>query len=179
MNGRVDITKTDDADNALPGAEFTLYVNNAPLAGPRGNEDTITTKTCGPTGADGTCSITDVVPGKYWVVESVTPDHYDKAADQAIEVEIGNAAHVGDTVEVTFVNERQHRVVVLVCHEGTDTLLSRGVTVDSVTKQSVSAADLGLNAAQEKALCDTGGASFGDISGHGNVDATVDLSPAH
>ena len=44
--GTVEITKEDDAGNLLDDAEFTLYENNAPLAGPRGNEDTITTKTC-------------------------------------------------------------------------------------------------------------------------------------
>ena len=172
VNGKVSITKKDDADNTLDGAEFTLYVNNAPLAGPRGSEDTITTKTCTTSGS-GTCDITNVVPGKYWVVETATPDHYDTAADQAITVGLGSAAHVGDVVPVSFVDPRQHRVVVLVCHEGTDTLFSRDVTVDGVTKQSRAAGS--LTAAQQKELCDAGGASFGDISGHPDVDAHIEL----
>jgi hypothetical protein len=78
---------------------------------------------------------------------------------------------------VSFVDERQHRVVVLVCHEGTDTLFSRGVKVGTETKQSLAAGS--LTRAEQKALCDTGGASFGDISGHGLVTADVDLGPAH
>jgi hypothetical protein len=172
VNGKVSVTKKDDANNTLNGAEFTLYVNNAPLAGPRDSEDTITTKKCTTSGS-GTCDITNVVPGKYWVVESVTPNHYDTAADQAITVGIGSAAHVGDTVPVSFVNVRQHRVVVLVCHEGTDTLFSRDVTINGVPKKSLAAGS--LTALQQKALCDTGGASLGDISGHGHVTADVDL----
>jgi uncharacterized surface anchored protein len=176
VNGKVSITKTDDVDNALAGAEFTLYVNNAPLAGPRGAEDTITTKKC-TTDAAGKCDIANVVPGKYWVVETQTPTGYDTAADQAITVGLGSAAHQGDTVPVSFVDERQHRVVVLVCHEGTDTLFSRDVTVGTETKQSL--APGALSGAQQKALCDTGGASFGNISGHGSVTAEVDLGPAH
>ena len=93
VNGKVSITKTDDADNALAGAEFTLYADNAPTGGSRGAEDTIiTTKTC-TTAADGKCDITDVPPGDYWVVETKTPDHYDTAADKAITVGLGSAAH--------------------------------------------------------------------------------------
>ena len=34
--GTINIHKTDGSDVALAGASFTLYVNNAPLAGPRG-----------------------------------------------------------------------------------------------------------------------------------------------
>ena len=178
VNGKVSVTKTDDAGtpNPLAGAEFTLYVNNAPTAGPRGSEDTVTAKSC-TTGAAGTCDITDVPPGDYWVVETVTPDHYDTAADKAVTVGLGSAAHQGDTVPVSFVDARKHRVVVLVCHEGTDTLFSRDVTVGSVTKQSLAPGS--LSGAQQKALCDAGGASFGDISGHGEVDAHVELGPAH
>ena len=172
VNGKVSITKTDDADNALAGAEFTLYADNAPTGGSRGAEDTIiTTKTC-TTAANGKCDITDVPPGDYWVVETKTPDHYDTAADQSVHVGLGSAAHQGDTVPVSFVDNRKHRVIVLVCHEGTDTLHSSDVTIDSVTKQSLSGT--GLTGAEQAALCNTGGARFGDISGHGDVNALIE-----
>ena len=49
---------------------------------------------------------------------------------------LGSAAHEGDTVPVSFVDTRKHRVVVLVCHEGTDTLLPSDVTVGDATKVS-------------------------------------------
>jgi hypothetical protein len=178
VNGTVHITKTDDSTspNALTGAEFTLYTDVSPFAGTRSVANDVITnpvKKC-TTGAGGTCDITNVPPGRYWVVETVTPSHYDTAADQAITVGIGTVAHQGDTVPVSFVDARKHRVVVLVCHEGTDTLLSRDVTVNGVTKQSRSGT--GLTDAQQKALCDTGGASFGDVSGHPDVSALVELS---
>jgi hypothetical protein len=178
VNGKVSITKTDDSTNPNPlsGAEFTLYTDVSPFGGTRSAaDDTITSPVnkC-TTGAGGTCDITNVPPGRYWVVETVTPNHYDTAADQAITVGIGSAAHVGDTVPVSFTDNRRHRVVVLVCHEGTDTLLSRDVTVNGVTKQSLSS--VGLTDAQQKTLCDAGGASFGDISGHPDVSALVELS---
>lgn len=184
VNGTVNVTKTDDAasPNPLANAEFTLYVNNSPLAGPRDdvNPDPITNpvKKC-TTAANGTCDITNVPPGNYWVVETSTPAGYITADDKAVTVGIGNAApHVGDTVPVSFVDARKHRVVVLVCHEGTDSLYSRDVTVNGVTKQSLSGA--GLTGTEQKALCDLGGASFGNLgsaaSPHPNVNALVELS---
>jgi Prealbumin-like fold domain len=100
--GSVKITKLDDASppHPLAGAEFTLYKDNAPIGGTRGAEDTITSKTC-TTGADGTCEITNVVPGEYWVVETVTPTGHDSAADQHVTVK------ANEQVSVTFVNVRQ------------------------------------------------------------------------
>ena len=85
----------------------------------------------------GTCEITNVAPGKYWVVETVTPPHYETAADRPITVGLGDAPGVGDNVPVSFTDVRKDRVVVLVCSEGTDTLNSRDVTVNGVKKQSL------------------------------------------
>jgi hypothetical protein len=177
VNGTVSITKRDDAGNLLQGAEFTLYNDAGTIGGTRESTaiDTVTNPLlkC-TTAASGTCNISDVPPGKYWIVETATPNsHYVKADDQAITVGLGNAPGVGDTVSKSFVDERKHRVVVVVCHEGSDTLFSRDVTVDGTTKQSIAAGS--LSAAAQKALCDTGGASFGDISGHGHVTPDVDL----
>jgi hypothetical protein len=84
--GSVRIVKTDDAGNALAGAKFTLYTNNAPLGAPRGNEDTITTLTC-TTGNTGTCTISNVFFGNYWVVETTVPAGYDPAPDTAVSVQ--------------------------------------------------------------------------------------------
>jgi hypothetical protein len=98
--GSIKILKQDDAGDPLAGAEFTLYKDNAPIGGTRGTEDTITTKTC-TTGADGTCEIASVVPGEYWVVETVTPAGHDTAADQHVTVKSN------EQVSVTFVNIRQ------------------------------------------------------------------------
>ena len=104
--GSVKIVKTDDASpaNPLAGAEFTLYKDNAPVGGSRGAEDTITTKKCS-TAANGECTITSVLQGAYWVVETVTPTGYDTAADQQASVS------PDATVTVTFVDPRQRGAI--------------------------------------------------------------------
>ena len=95
------------------------------------------------------------------------------AEDEAIHVGLGDEAYVGATVEKTIVNDRKHRVVVLVCHEGSDTLYSSDVTIDGgAPEASLATAPGGVN---EKELCDLGGASEGDIGGHGHVSADIDL----
>lgn len=106
--GTINITKTDDASpaNPLAGAVFTLYNDNAPVGGARGAEDTITSYTC-TTSAAGTCSISNVLQGEYWVVETTTPAGYDTAADQ-------HASVTPDaTVSLTFVDPRQFGAVLI------------------------------------------------------------------
>ena len=105
--GSVKIHKVDDTGAPLAGAVFTLYKDNAPVGGSRGAEDTATTQTC-TTAADGFCTISNVVAGPYWVVETTVPPGHDGAADQ----------HVTVTADATvtlpnFVNPR-HRGAILV-----------------------------------------------------------------
>ena len=81
--GTVKIIKKDDAGNALAGAEFTLFKDNAPVGGTAaGAEDTVTTTEVHDRrrrrrARSPTCS-----SGDYWVVETVTPAGYETAADQ-------------------------------------------------------------------------------------------------
>jgi hypothetical protein len=106
--GSVKIIKTDDGTpaNPLAGAEFTLYKDNAPTGGTRGAEDTVTLKKCS-TAANGECTITAVLQGEYWLVETVTPTGYDTAADQHVTV-------VADsTVTKTFVDPRQRGAILI------------------------------------------------------------------
>jgi len=106
---RVNIHKQDDASppNALQGAVFTLYTDNAPIGGSRGAEDTATAFTC-TTDAAGDCSITNILPlGDYWVVETTGVPNHDTAADQHVTL-TANA-----TVSLTFVDPR-HRGAILV-----------------------------------------------------------------
>jgi hypothetical protein len=83
--GSVKIVKKDDLGNALNGAAFTLYTDNAPVGGSRGPEDVATSLTC-TTAVDGTCTITDVFFGNYWVVETTVPSGFTGADDVAISV---------------------------------------------------------------------------------------------
>lgn len=105
--GSVRIHKVDDLGNPLAGATFTLFKDNPPTGGSRGPEDTITTYTC-TTAANGFCTISSVLAGEYWVVETTVPPGHDGAADQHVSV-------VPDVIVTLpdFVNPR-HRGAILV-----------------------------------------------------------------
>ena len=148
QRGQINIHKVDDADPAaaLDGAVFTLYTDNAPLGGTRGVEDIVTLLTC--TTVAGDCSITNVVPGRYWVVETTGVPGHDLAADQNVTIT------AGQTVSLTFIDPRKFKVIVLVCKESDNSLYSSTVTVDGENKSSLG------TAANESTLCALGGASY-------------------
>ena len=100
--GRIDILKTNDAGTVLAGVRFDLYTDAAPLGGTRGAEDTPTGLFC-VTSLAGVCSIPNIVPGQYWVVEDVltVPPGHNPAPDQNVMVA------AGQTLSLTFVNPRQ------------------------------------------------------------------------
>jgi hypothetical protein len=101
--GTVNIHKQDDLGAPLAGAVFTLYKDNSPIGGSRGAEDTITTNTC-TTGADGNCSILNVLFGDYWAVETTGVPNHDLAADQHVHLD-SNTPNL--TVSLTFVDPRR------------------------------------------------------------------------
>jgi hypothetical protein len=175
--GTVKVHKQDDAatPNALAGAEFKLVGDSAPTAAngqtAPGAEDVDTGSTC-TTDANGNCSFDDVALGDYWVVETKAPAGHELADPKPVTVELGSAPGEGDTVEVTFTDPRLHKVIVLTCHEGTDTLISSEVTLDGKTKSTLAAAPAGLTEAQ---LCNLGGAAFGGL-GHGPLTAGIDIA---
>jgi uncharacterized surface anchored protein len=101
--GSINIHKQDDADGNLAGATFSLYKDNAPLGGspPHGAEDTaVAGKTC-TTAANGNCSITGILAGEYWVVETTTPAGYQTAADQHVTVTASDTP-----ISLTFTDPR-------------------------------------------------------------------------
>ena len=96
--GSIQIQKTDDGGAPLAGVGFMLYVDNAPVGGALGDEDVATAQTC--TTDAGACSISPVLAGEYWVVETDGPANHHSADPQAITV-------AADTVVfLEFVNER-------------------------------------------------------------------------
>jgi hypothetical protein len=105
--GSVKIIKNDDLGSPLAGATFELYKDNAPTGGSRGAEDTATGQTC-TTPASGECTISNVLTGQYWVVETVTPAGYNTAADQHVTVTADT------TVTLTFVNPRKQGAIKIV-----------------------------------------------------------------
>lgn len=153
--GAINVHKRDDGTGSgasLAGAVFTLFNNAAPLAAPRGVEDTTTGLTC-TTNASGDCSFTNILAGEYWVVETTTPAGYDTAADQRATVT------AGATISLTFTDPRDFKIIVLVCKSADNSLYPSDVTVDGVPLTSLGAAPAGLTAAQ---LCGLGGAAYDD-----------------
>jgi hypothetical protein len=211
--GQIKVKKVDDAGNPIGGVTFNLKTDNAngagtlgPPDGPNGPnqdqpgaEDTlVANKSCTtatatsagpPPTVKGECTIADVPPGNYWVVEdtSTVPPGYDATAPAQYAV-----VTVGGTVDLTttpFVNPRQHKVIVVVCHQGTDSLYASDVTVGATTRKSiatvpaalsakgVTAADLcaaqtGDPAANALGLESATSAAFGGL-GHGTVTPSV------
>jgi len=169
QRGIVSIHKQDDAGNALQGAEFELYTDNAPLGGspPKGAEDTATGLTC-TTDAGGDCSISNVVPGQYWIHEKTGVTGYDLADDKNVVV------GAGQTVSVTLTDPRKFRIIVLVCQQGTsDSLHASSVTVDGVTKTSLGSG--GGGTLSDSDLCALGGARYSDkhAGDHPNGDVNI------
>jgi hypothetical protein len=184
--GRILITKTDDASpaNPLSGVQFELFNATKPddtIVKGATTEKTCTTDVlgvCREDGVDGADrpAFDNIEPGFYCASEvaSTIPEGHSGAADQCFEVQTTQG---GDTITLTFVNPRLHRVIVIVCHEGTNTLHSSNVTLDDGstegdTKASLSSPPGGLTEAQ---LCSLGGATFGGF-GHGDQDLTVDIA---
>jgi hypothetical protein len=209
--GQIKVKKTDDAGNAIGGVTFKLLKDNAPLgppdgAGPNqdqpGAEDTVvadmTCETAHETSAGppptvkGECTITDVTPGSYWVVEdtSTVPGDYEATAPAQYAV-----VTAGGTVDLTttpFVNPRKHKVIVVVCHQGSNSLYASDVTANSTTRKSIASVPAALSAkgVTEADLCaaQTGdpaanalglesatSAAFGGLS-HGTVSPSVNIA---
>jgi hypothetical protein len=104
--GSVKILKVDDTGTPLAGATFQLYKDNAPIGGSRGAEDTaVAGKSCTTTLPTGSCTITAVLQGEYWVVETVVPPGHEGAADQHVTIT------ADATVELTFANPRQRGAI--------------------------------------------------------------------
>ena len=211
--GQIKIKKVDDAGNAIGGVTFKLKTDVAPLGPPDGAggpnqdqpgaEDTfVTGKSCTtatttdpnatPPTVKGECTIADVPAGNYWVVEdpSTVPPGYDPTAPAQYAV-----VTVGGTVDLTtpgFVNPRLHKVIVVVCHQGSDSLYASDVTVGSTTRKSIAAVPAALSAkgVTQADLCaaQTGttpadalglesatSAAFGGL-GHGTTSASVNIA---
>ncbi|WP_188860057.1 MSCRAMM family protein [Marinobacterium nitratireducens] len=103
----VNILKKDDADNLLEGAEFTLYSDIGTVGTYDDGVDTSTGKTC-TTGADGTCTIDNILPpGDYCLVETVTPDGYETAPPQCENLSLN------ETVNLDFVDPRKRGAILI------------------------------------------------------------------
>jgi hypothetical protein len=166
--GRINIHKVDDAGSNLEGAKFTLFKDAAPIGGSRGDggvADDVVQTGVGPnpctTTAAGTCSFTDVPLGDYWVVETTGVAGHELAPDQHVTIGVGTQPGQGQTINLTFTDPRLHKVIVLVCHEGTNTLTAGSVALTGDgSGTSITTPPSGVTEAQ---LCGIGGAAFGGL----------------
>ena len=174
QRGAISILKRDDAatPNALAGAVFTLYNDNAPVGGTHGGEDTITNPLlfC-TTAANGTCQIGNLVPGNYWVVETAGVNGYALAPDQPATVA------AGATVSLTITDPRLFKVIVVVCRKSDNTAYPSTVTFDAgptgqITLSSAQLAAAGIN---EAALCGVTAGALHDNVQKGSHSANIQI----
>lgn len=173
--GSIKVIKKDDAGNNLSGVKFKLYRDDGDEIAELGGQD-VQIMADGTTGSfecettsngTGNCEWSNLLFAKYWLDETFLPAGYSSPAVDPQLVDVTNTTQV--VVNVT--NPRQHKIIVLVCHEGTNTLVSSDVTIGT-TKQSLGSAPSG--GPTESQLCGLGGASFGGFA-HGNQSATIDV----
>ncbi len=109
------IEKKDDAGTMLGGVQFQLFADNAPVGGsynvPAATDGVTALYGCTTSTVDpiGVCTIGNVLPGNYWVVETAAPAGHDIAAPQAITVSVGD-----ELKTYTFENARQPASVKIV-----------------------------------------------------------------
>ena len=188
--GSVRVRKEDDAGNAIGGVKFTLWKDNPPLGPPDGTqtshstaedvEQTSLTCTTASTtsGSDvkGECTISNVPQGQYWVVEdpSSVPSSYSATAPDQ-HAKVTSAGQLVDLTSTPFKNPRKHKVIVLVCHEGTNTLVASDVTNGSTTKTSLAHGATLPTGVDEAELCGLGGAAYGGKAHQDDDDYKVDV----
>ena len=178
--GSVAITKTDDVGNPVGDVSFTLWEDTTPGDGDTEHdelEDVETDLTCTTSSEEetaGECTIANVPFGEYWVVEDSGI-----ADDEHVSVTFD----APDQGPVTFVNPRTHKVIVLVCHEGTPTLAASDV--DDVTgggsdpTTTLAEGATLPDGVSEEDLCSLDGATYTGLA-HELRSLTVDVgSDAH
>lgn len=175
--GNISIHKQDDTGNSLQGAVFTLFTDVEPLNGQPphsgGDAPVVPSKTC-TTDASGNCTIPNVAPGQYWIVETTTPAGYSTAPDQ------NRTITAGQTVNLTFSDPRKFHTIVIVCQDasgngsGPPVLHSSSVTVDGVLKTSIATS----GTLDQTTLCNLGGARYDDAHlGSNYTTLNVSISP--
>jgi hypothetical protein len=171
--GSVTVVKKDDAGNLMGGVKFTLK-------GTSDFGDTVDTNcTTASTGADtGKCTMSNIPLGSYTLDEDATtlPSGYGKDPTLPKTVQVTSD---GQVVTVNVTNPRTHRVIVIVCHEGTNSLNSSDVVGPdgTTTKTSIATVPsaLATKNVTEADLCGIGGASFGGLD-HGDKSLTAKIA---
>jgi hypothetical protein len=171
--GSVKVVKKDDAGNNLSGVKFKLYRDDGDGVAELGSQDVQIATTSGAlecettSNGTGNCEWSNLLFANYWLDETFLPAGYSPPAVDPQLVPVTSTALV--TVNVT--NARKHKIIVITCHEGTNSLVKSDVTIDGTKKTTIDTAPSGVTAAD---LCGLGGATFGGL-GHGSKTATIDV----
>lgn len=165
--GDIVIEKRDDGGTLITAVKFTL-VGTSTFGDAINLECT--------TGLNGRCSFSSVPLGTYLLdeVASTIPAGFAKDPTLPKNVTISTD---GQVVNVAVTNPRSHRVIMLVCHEGTIALAATDVRKGAGTPvQSIGAVPAALDAkgVTPADLCAIGGATFGGLS-HVDTQFTVEL----
>ena len=176
--GSVSLIKKDDGGNALVGVGFTLYNDLTPV-GTYESTDTVA-KAEQLTQAGGALTFQQVTANRnYCVVETAGAGaNYTTAAPRCFFFPASTTSSAPSyTVPTDIINPRQHKIIVFVCHQGTDTLTTADVTIDNVVKSTIALpADLPAGVS-ESALCGmTTGAAYAG-NGHATKAASIEIKP--
>ena len=176
--GDIRVEKVDDAGAPVVGAKLRLF----------GSDGTTQVGSDCTTDADGVCVFSSLPWGVYFVGEVSAPAGYGLAPTAAATVSAGPSPGTGQTIRLTMIDPRLHRIIVIACHEGASkrltsaTVALAGVptasgaptpvtTLSAVTAVPSPLASAGVTGAQ---LCELGGASFNGLR-HGTYSPTVVL----
>ena len=166
QRAKITVLKKDDADpaNTLQGAEFQLKAGALPRRARRGHVHDRRRREV----------LDHERRARHVHAPRVAGARRAPRARLDQQVTVG----AGDDVTLTFVDPRLHKVIVLVGHEGTNTLAASDVT-GGVTGTTLAAGATLPDGVSEADLCGLGGATRSGL-GHVDVDATVDVgSDAH
>jgi hypothetical protein len=169
--GDLKVVKKDDANNLMDNVKFTLTGTSTAGISVNLSCTTGVSNSDGSVPASGQCSFLSVPIGNSYTLdedETTLPSGYSKDSTLPKTVAITS----GGLTTVSVTNPRTHRIIVIVCHEGTNTLYSSNVDLGTTTKPSIGSPPSGITEAQ---LCGLGGATFGGLP-HGDQSLTVDIA---
>jgi hypothetical protein len=178
--GSIKIQKTDDAGHGLPNITFTAFLDVNPNDGEEAPTAADLEESRGQcTTSDGTgegtvageCTMEGLFQGFYWVMEDASdvPDGYTSVGPIRVEVEAGK------TLALPVKNPRKHRVIVIVCHEGDDSLFASEVVRGTESHDSLGEVPGALvGKVTEAQLCSLGGAQFNGLT-HADHSFTAKL----
>ena len=137
--GTITISKVDDADNPVVGAEFTLYesngndVFNPPIEDPVATDPATNEPLTCTTDDTGICQIANILHGDYWLDETMVPDGYVKTTElpALITVSEDNTGTGGLLLSYTNPRERGSLLIQKVVQGTTDRLSGAGFEYDS------------------------------------------------